>query len=76
MFDIFRQNVKECLKSKKMTYSQLSLKSNLAESTIKCFMSGANDSRRVAEHIANALSKKMIYEDGKYQLVETERKSD
>ena len=30
----------------------------------------------VGGSVVNALSKKMIYEDGKYQLVETERKSD
>lgn len=76
MFDIFRQNVKDYLKSIKMTYSQLGFKSNLAESTIKSFMSGANDSRRVAERISNALNQKMIYSDGKYQLVVTEKTSD
>lgn len=76
MFEVFRQNVKKYLKNNKMTYYQLGLKSDLAEGTIKCFMSGANDSRRVAERIADALGKKIIYSNGKYQLVETERTSD
>ena len=71
MFSKFRQNVKECLKLEKLTYSQLADISGIAESTIKCFMSGANDSRRIAERIADALGKTLVYNNGVYQLAET-----
>lgn len=69
MFLEFRQNVKESLKSKKMTYCQLADKSGIAESTIKCFMCGASDSRRIAEQIADALGKKLVYSNGVYKLI-------
>lgn len=69
MFDNFRQVVKEKLSNEKITYAKLSEKSGVAESTIKCFMSGANDSRRVAEKIADALSLSLIYENKKYEVV-------
>lgn len=68
MFGIFRENVKKILYDKKMTYSQLSNMSGLAESTIKCFMCGANDSRRTAERIADTLNCKIIYSNGIYEL--------
>lgn len=68
MFKVFRQNVKELLNANQMSYRQLSEKSGIAESTIKCFMSGANDSRRVAEHIADALGKSLTYSNGIYNL--------
>ena len=38
----------------------------LEESTIKSFMCGATDSRRVAEKIADALGLKLIYSNGEY----------
>ena len=68
MFGIFRENVKKILCDKKLTYSQLSNMSGLAESTIKCFMCGANDSRRTAERIADTLNCKIIYSNGIYEL--------
>lgn len=68
MFGIFRENVKKILYDKKLTYSQLSNMSGLAESTIKCFMCGANDSRRTAERIADTLNCKIIYSNGIYEL--------
>lgn len=72
MFENFRQNVKFRLKSSQLTYAQLSKKTGIAESTIKCFMCGASDSRRVAEKIANALNCALQYENGKYLLISKE----
>lgn len=66
MFDKFRESVRLLLKSRGLTYRQLSEISGLAISTLKCFMCAANDSRRVAEKIADALTLKLIYKDGEY----------
>lgn len=66
MFEKFRENVKNLLRLKKLTYYQLSEQTGLAISTIKCFMCGANDSRRVAEKIADTLGVKLVYQDGVY----------
>lgn len=68
MFTDFRTTVKRILKSRWLTYSQLSEKTGLAESTIKCFMCGANDSRRIAEKIADALNLKLVYQNDKYTI--------
>lgn len=68
MFDNFREYVKLLLKEKKMTYLQLSLASNIPESTIKCFMSGANDSRRIAEKIADSLGITFTYSNQQYRI--------
>ena len=70
MFEKFRQKVKECLKDNKMTYRQLGEVTGLAENTIKCFMSGATDSRKVAESISIALGKKMMYDNGYFYLID------
>ena len=53
MFDDFKQKVKMIAKSKCLTYAQIAEKSGVKESTIKAFMCGATDSRRVAEKIAD-----------------------
>lgn len=74
MFEIFRQNVKTLLKTKRITYSQLAKQSLIAESTIKAFMCGASDSRRVAEKIANCLGCAIQYESGRYLLINKEDK--
>ncbi|MCH5203100.1 MAG: helix-turn-helix transcriptional regulator [Oscillospiraceae bacterium] len=66
MFETFRQNVKSSLKERGLTYAQLGEKSNLAESTIKYFMCGASNSRRVAEKIADCLGWTLRYENGQY----------
>ena len=68
MFDKFRTNVKKILSLQGLTYSQLSEKSGIAESTIKCFMCGANDSRRIAEKIADVLDCDLIYSNGIYSI--------
>lgn len=73
MFEEFRQKAKDFLKEKKMTYRQLSDETGLAESTIKCFMSGATDSRKVAECIANALGKKILFHSGCFYLVDQQK---
>lgn len=72
MFNTFRQSVKSLLKARELTYAQLSKKSEIAESTIKCFMCGASDSRRVAEKIANSLGCALQYENGIYMLINKE----
>lgn len=72
MFKIFRQNAKDKFKAQQLTYSQLSKKLGIAESTIKCFMCGASDSRRVAEKIADGLNMTLQYKDGEYLLVNKE----
>lgn len=68
MFDKFRTNVKKILSLQGLTYSQLSEKSGIAESTIKCFMCGANDSRRIAEKIADVIDCDLIYSNGIYSI--------
>lgn len=73
MFTSFRQNVKSMLKEKKMTYADVAKKANLSEGTIKLFMCGDNDSRRVAEKIADVLEMGMIYSSGVYELEKTEK---
>lgn len=73
MFSEFRQDVKSLLRSKKITYSQLSDKTGIAESTIKGFMCGASDSRRIAERIADALNSELVYSSGKYLIKNKEK---
>jgi transcriptional regulator with XRE-family HTH domain len=74
LFGVFRKNVKKVLYNKKLTYSQLSDMAGLAESTIKCFMCGATDSRRTAERIADALNCELVYSNGIYLINEKEDK--
>lgn len=69
MFTEFRTNAKNILSSRGLTYSQLSEKTGIAESTIKCFMCGANDSRRIAERIADVLDCNLVYSNGIYNIV-------
>lgn len=72
MFDEFRQSAKKMIKDKGLTYAQIAKSSkDLQESTIKCFMCGANDSRRVAEKIADALGVKLSYSNGTYKIDES-----
>lgn len=70
MFADFRQNIKELLKGKDMTYAQIAEQAGIEESTVKSFMCGANDSRRVAEKLADALGVKLEYSNGVYTVVE------
>lgn len=68
MFSKFRQDVKILLHGNNMTYSQISEKTGIAESTIKCFMCGASDSRRIAECISDVLDCELIYSNGIYMI--------
>lgn len=69
MFDDFKQKVKMIAKSKCLTYAQIAEKSGVKESTIKAFMCGANDSRRIAEKIADVLNISLIYSNGEYKII-------
>lgn len=66
MFDEFRQYAKEALKKKGLTYAQVADNSRVEEGSIKQFMCGASDSRRVAEIIADALGVRLVYSNGVY----------
>ena len=68
MFDEFRQNIKKIAKSRHLTYAQIAETSGVKESTIKAFMCGATDSRRVAEKIADVLEVKIVYCNGDYSI--------
>ncbi len=70
MFKTFRQDVKNILKSRQLTYAQLGKNTGIAEATIKGFMCGASDSRRVAEKIADGLGCSLRYAGGEYLLAQ------
>ena len=50
--------------------SELSSLTELKESTIKCFMCGRDDSRRIAEKIADALGVSLVYSNRIYRVDE------
>ena len=68
MFTKFRLNVKEELKKRQWNYAKLGEQANISESTVKYFMCGASNSRRVAEKIADALDCKLNYCKGLYTI--------
>lgn len=68
MFADFRQIVKEMSKERGLTYAQLAKEANIEESTVKSFMCAANDSRRVAEKLADVLGIKLVYSNGIYAV--------
>lgn len=70
MFTEFRQNVKILAKEKGYTYAKIAEQASVEVSTIKCFMCGANDSRRIAEKLADVLGMRMSYSNGIYELTE------
>ncbi len=73
MFENFRQTVKKKAKEQGLTYAQLAKAALVEESTIKCFMCGANDSRRIAEKLADVLGVGILYKDSEFTVVsETE----
>lgn len=72
MFSEFRQNAKVLAKEKHLTYALIAEQGGIKESTVKAFMCGANDSRRVAEIIAEALGKALVCNSGKYTLISKE----
>lgn len=73
MFTGFRQIAKAKLKERGMTYAQVAANADIEESSIKRFMCGASDSRRVAEIIADALKIKLVYSNGVYNIAETDK---
>ena len=76
MFSDFRDYVKETAKKKGVTYAMLASQTGVKESTIKCFMCGANDSRRVAEKIADAMGMEMTYKKGSYFPIVSDREKE
>ena len=68
MFNNFRHYVKEALETRGITYAELSTLTNIKESTIKCFMCGRDDSRRVAEKIADVLGVSLVYSNQIYRV--------
>ncbi len=69
MFDTFRQIVKERAKAAGYTYAKMAEIADIDEGTIKQFMCGANDSRRVAEKLADVLELSILYRDGEFYAV-------
>jgi transcriptional regulator with XRE-family HTH domain len=74
LFADFRQIIKALLHDKRLTYAQVAELAGLEESTIKCFMCGSTDSRRVAEKIADALGVKLEYSNGVYTVINGQEK--
>ena len=70
LFSDFRHYVKSELKKRGITYAELSSLTELKESTIKCFMCGRDDSRRIAEKIADALGVSLVYRNRIYRVDE------
>lgn len=69
MFTEFRQSAKAALRDRKITYSQLAADVGLSESSIKQFMCGAKESRRVAELMADYLGISLMYSGGSYTTI-------
>lgn len=65
-----RGTFKKLAKEKGYTYAQMAAIAGIEESTIKCFMCGANDSRRIAEKLADVLGISILYKDGEFIAVE------
>lgn len=68
MFDAFRQAVKERAKEVGYTYAKIAEIAGIDEGTIKQFMCAANDSRRIAEKLADALGMAILYRDGEFYV--------
>lgn len=75
MFDDFRQIVKRLAKEQGLTYAQMASTAGVEESTIKCFMCGANDSRRIAEKLADVLGISILYKNGEFSAFKVEAES-
>ena len=73
LFSEFRKEVKAYLRDNNLIYRDIAEKSKLSTGTIKCFMCGANNSRRLAEKITDTLGLKMLYFNGKYYLSENKQ---
>ena len=73
MFDEFRQIAKKTAKAKKLTYQHIATTTGFDLSTIRQFMCGVTDSRRVAEKIADTLGLKLLYGNGIYTVLSVEK---
>lgn len=71
MFEEFRQDVKKRAKDMNMTYAHIAEQAGLSEHSIKCFMCGANNSRRVAEKIADVFHASIVYNNGRFVLTKS-----
>ncbi len=69
MFDEFRQIAKRTAKAKGLTYQQIADATGFDLSTIRQFMCGVTDSRRVAEKIADTLELRLLYGNGRYAVL-------
>ena len=58
--------VKKLAKEQGLTYGRIAESTDIEESTIKSFMCGASDSRRVAEKLADVLGISLLYRDGRF----------
>ena len=71
MFTEFRQIAKDEFAKRGMSYAQVADKLKLSEGSIKSFMCGMNESRRVAEKLADVLKIKLVYSNGTYQILDS-----
>lgn len=69
MFDAFRQIAKEQLKSARISYAKVAESIGMSEGMIKQFFCGDNDSRNVAEKIADYLEIGLVYRRGGYSVI-------
>lgn len=69
IFDEFRHFAKIKARENNLTYAQIASGVGLSEGMIKQFMCGDNDSRRVAERIADLLGLTLVYTQGKYSVL-------
>lgn len=72
MFDEFRTAAKATAQNNGLTYADIAVKTDISESSIKLFMCGASDSRRVAEKVADALGLSILYHDGDFKVLQKE----
>ena len=72
MFETFRQAAKKKLRELKRTYAEIAAMADISEATVKQFMCGASDSRRIAEKIADTLNCELVYSNGIYMIKDKE----
>ena len=72
MFDDFVEDVKIQLVKRRLilTFKELSKRIDINYGTLTEFMRKKNDSRNTAEKIADFFDMAMLYQQGKYRLVE------
>lgn len=75
MFTEFRQIAKDEFAKRGMSYAQVADKLKLSEGSIKSFMCGMNESRRVAEAIADMLGYQLVYSNGVYNIADESKEA-